>query len=55
MKSLSVEETTQTTERLYYLDWLRVLAVVGVFYAHAIYIYDMLYWHIRGGAENSGL
>jgi hypothetical protein len=55
MKSLSVEETTPTTERLHYLDWLRVLAVLGVFYAHAIYIYDMLYWHIRGGVENSGL
>ena len=35
------------TERLYYLDWLRVLAVLGVFYAHTADIFDTLYWHIR--------
>lgn len=54
MRSFSVEGTPHTA-RLHYLDWLRVLAVVGVFYAHTINIYDMLYWHIRGGAQNTGL
>ena len=54
MRSLSVKETPHT-ERLHYLDWLRVLAVLGVFYAHTINIYDSLYWHIRGGEQNSGL
>lgn len=54
MRSLSVEGTLHTA-RLHYLDWLRVLAVVGVFYAHTINIYDMLYWHIRGGEQNTGL
>lgn len=38
-------------ERLRYLDWLRVLAVVGVFYAHAGDIFDTLYWHIRHDAH----
>jgi glucan biosynthesis protein C len=55
MKAIGAEETTQTRERLHYLDWLRVLAVVGVFYAHSINIFDMLYWHIRGGGQSNGL
>ncbi len=54
MQSVSVQETTQSV-RLHYLDWLRVLAVLGVFYAHATYIYDSLYWHIRGGAQSTGV
>jgi glucan biosynthesis protein C len=54
MKTLSVKETTHT-ERLHYLDWLRVLAVLGVFYAHTTNIYDTLYWHIRGGDQSAGL
>jgi peptidoglycan/LPS O-acetylase OafA/YrhL len=36
-------------ERLYYLDWLRVLAVCGVFVAHTADIFDTLYWHTRQG------
>lgn len=36
-------------ERLYYLDWLRVLAVFGVFVAHTADIFDTLYWHVRQG------
>ncbi len=39
--------------RLYYLDWLRVLAVVGVFYAHALSIFDLLYWHLNESRENA--
>ena len=34
-------------KRLYYLDWLRVFAVLGVFYAHAISIFNLLYWHVN--------
>jgi peptidoglycan/LPS O-acetylase OafA/YrhL len=36
-------------ERLHYLDWLRVLAVLGVFVAHTADIFDTLYWHTRQG------
>src|SRR6516225_9441355 len=54
MKSVSVEGTPQTG-RLHYLDWLRVLAVLGVFYAHAANIYDSLYWHVRGSEQSAGL
>jgi hypothetical protein len=55
MSTLSAKETLHTHERLHYLDWLRVLAVLGVFYAHSINIFDMLYWHIRSGGQSSGL
>ena len=54
MKPVSVGENTHH-ERLHYLDWLRVLAVLGVFYAHTTNIYDQLYWHIRAGDQNAGL
>jgi glucan biosynthesis protein C len=57
MRPLSHEEPLHR-ERLHYLDWLRVLAVLGVFYAHTINIFDMYYWHIRQGGqggESTGL
>jgi glucan biosynthesis protein C len=54
MRSGSVEGTPHTA-RLHYPDWLRVLAVLGVFNAHSTNIYDSLYWHIRGGEQNAGL
>lgn len=34
-------------KRLYYLDWLRVLAVLGVFYAHTSSIFDTFYWQVN--------
>lgn len=42
-------------ERLHYLDGLRVLAVLGVFYAHAANIFDLFYWHINGVEQNGNL
>src|SRR5919109_1004849 len=47
---LSIEEPVQRN-RLYYLDWLRVLAVLGVFVAHTGDIFDTLYWHTRQGGQ----
>jgi peptidoglycan/LPS O-acetylase OafA/YrhL len=43
---LSTEEPAKH-ERLYYLDWLRVIAVFGVFLSHTGDIFDTLYWHTR--------
>lgn len=54
MKRRSADEP-EDEERLYYLDWLRVLAVVGVFYAHAIDIFDMYYWHMRNAQQDTSL
>lgn len=34
--------------RLHYLDWLQVLAILGVFLFHAVHPFDDLYpWHIK--------
>ncbi len=33
--------------RLHYLDWLRVLAIVGVFLFHAVHPFDFFGWHIK--------
>jgi glucan biosynthesis protein C len=42
------------TARLYYLDWLRVLLIVGVFVFHAVHPFDeLLPWHIKN-TEKSG-
>lgn len=58
MKLLTVKSETPVNtkqERLHYLDWLRVLVVLGVFYAHTIDIFDTLYWHTRSGQQSSSL
>lgn len=40
--------TQRAHERLHYLDWLRAFAVLGVFYAHAAWLFDLLYsWRIE--------
>jgi peptidoglycan/LPS O-acetylase OafA/YrhL len=38
--------------RLHYLDWLRVLAILGVFLFHAVHPFDMFPWEIKN-AETS--
>jgi glucan biosynthesis protein C len=36
-----------STTRLYYLDWLRVIAIFGVFLFHAVHPFDYNDWHIK--------
>lgn len=43
----------QGPRRLYYLDWLRVLAVAGVFCAHALSICNLLAWHVNERRANA--
>jgi len=50
VQPLSIAEPVQR-KRLFYLDWLRVLAVMGVFVAHTADIFDTLYWHTRQGGQ----
>ncbi len=52
MEPLRAEGPLQK-ERLYYLDWLRVLAVLGVFFAHTADIFDTLYWHVRQDGQST--
>jgi len=44
---LSVVEPSPVEHRHYYLDWLRVLAVTGVFLSHTITVFNLLYWHVN--------
>src|SRR5690348_1478115 len=40
--------TSGGRERLHYLDWLRMLAVLGVFYSHVAWLFDLLYsWQVE--------
>ena len=40
--------STEKSTRLYYLDWLQVLAVLGVFLFHAVHPFDDIAdWHIK--------
>ncbi len=36
-----------TETRLHYLDWLRVIAILGVFLYHAIHPFDLTDWHVK--------
>jgi glucans biosynthesis protein C len=41
-------------QRLYYLDWLRVLAMFAVFFFHNSRFYDSLVdWHVKNAATNT--
>jgi peptidoglycan/LPS O-acetylase OafA/YrhL len=49
------EGSIQKSTRLHYLDWLQVLAILGVFLFHAVHPFDDLVgWHIKN-AEKSAL
>jgi peptidoglycan/LPS O-acetylase OafA/YrhL len=39
--------TSQAPARLHYLDWLRVIAILGVFLFHAVHPFDFSDWHIK--------
>jgi len=48
-----MKKTTEKSTRLHYLDWLQVLAILGVFLFHAVHPFDDLVdWHIKN-AEKS--
>jgi peptidoglycan/LPS O-acetylase OafA/YrhL len=48
MSTLNPESGSNKTGRLHYLDWLQVLAILGVFLFHAVHPFDDLTgWHIK--------
>jgi peptidoglycan/LPS O-acetylase OafA/YrhL len=48
-----MKTSTEKSSRLHYLDWLQVLAILGVFLFHAVHPFDDLVdWHIKD-AESS--
>jgi peptidoglycan/LPS O-acetylase OafA/YrhL len=41
--------------RLHYLDWLRVIAILGVFLYHAFHPFDLTDWHIKNAEQSEPL
>jgi glucans biosynthesis protein C len=46
------EGVTPKRERLFYLDWLRVLAVSFVFLYHTLRPFDITDWHVKNADQN---
>jgi peptidoglycan/LPS O-acetylase OafA/YrhL len=40
------------TQRLYYIDWLRVLAMLSIFFYHSDRFFDYDDWHVKNAAHN---
>ena len=61
MKSIGVEEPAaealvgEKQQRIYYIDWLRMVAIVGVFLIHSGNMFDMLYKPISSTRQASGV
>lgn len=45
----------QKEGRLWFLDWLRVLAVVGVFLFHTLRLFDDSDWHVKNADTSEGI
>ena len=45
-------DTTVSGRRLYYLDWLRVIAVIGVVIFHAVHPFDTVDWQIKNSQQS---
>ena len=43
---------TTRPQRLYYLDWLRVLAMISIFLYHSDRLFDFDGWHVKNGVTN---
>jgi glucan biosynthesis protein C len=50
-----MKNLAETSSRLYYLDWLRVLAMVGVFLFHNARFFDVFSdWHVKNATTSFG-
>ena len=50
-----MNNAAKTPSRLYYLDWLRVLAMVGIFFFHNARFYDVFTdWHVKNASTSLG-
>ena len=61
MKSVSVRVpavevlTDEKQQRIYYIDWLRMLAIMGMFLIHSGNMFDMLYKLVSSNRQISGV
>lgn len=45
--SSQTKSESRESKRLYYLDWLRVILLLGIFLYHAVHPFDPIDWHIK--------
>lgn len=45
-----MSDTPSPSTRRYYIDWLRVLAILTVFIFHTTRFFDLADWHVKNGA-----
>ncbi len=50
--SASPSSTSPSPARLHYLDWLRVIAIAGVFLFHAVHPFDLTPWHVKNAEQS---
>lgn len=48
----SPADVAQPSQRIHYLDWLWVLALLGVFLYHAVHPFDTLDWHVKNADQS---
>jgi peptidoglycan/LPS O-acetylase OafA/YrhL len=51
--TVQAERAGEKSRRLHYLDWLRVLAILGVFLFHAVHPFDVFPWEIKNGEQST--
>jgi peptidoglycan/LPS O-acetylase OafA/YrhL len=55
MEANLAAEARPKVVRLHYLDWLRVLAIFGVFLFHSLHVFDLGDWHIKNSEQSTEL
>jgi peptidoglycan/LPS O-acetylase OafA/YrhL len=53
--SPQIDSAARPSVRLHYLDWLRVIAILGVFLFHAVHPLDLGEWHIKNAEQSTAL
>ena len=53
--SPQAEGVTREAGRLHYLDWLRVIAILGVFLVHITCVFNQLDFHIKNADQSEPL
>ena len=39
-------------KRIYFIDWLRILAIITVFFFHSSHFFDPIYWHVKNNDQS---
>lgn len=42
-------------QRIYYIDWLRILAILTVFFFHTSHFFDPMYWHVKNPQQSESV